>query len=128
MGTDTYFHGHYLCGDIYSIYMPRIARVVTAEHPQHITQTRYYRQKIFAFDNDRRKYLLLLKEESKRHHLIILAYCLMSNHLHFIAVPERENYNTQVQKYFAESIKTTPCEKTSFLIILSKNKKTGRNL
>jgi len=71
--------------------MPRIARVVAAGHPHHITQRGNYRQKIFADDTDRRKYLLLLKEESKRYHLIILAYCLMPNHVHFIAVPQRED-------------------------------------
>ena len=90
--------------------MPIIARIVAAGHPYHITQRRNYRQKIFAFDTDRRKYLSLRKEESKRYHLIILAYCLMSNHLHFIAVPEREDCNTQVQKYISESIKMTPWE------------------
>ena len=70
--------------------MPRIARVVAAGYPHHITQRGNYRQKIFADDTDRRKYLSLLKEESKRYHLIILAYCLLSNHAHFIVVPQRE--------------------------------------
>jgi len=52
--------------------MPRIARVVAAGYPHHITQRGNYRQKIFADDTDQRKYLSLLKEESKRYHLIIL--------------------------------------------------------
>ena len=108
--------------------MPRIARIVAAGYPHHITQRGNYRQKIFADDTDRRKYLSLLKEENKRYHLIILAYCLMSNHLHFIAVPEREDCNTQVQKYITESIDTTHWEQTNFLIILSKNQKAGRSL
>ena len=44
--------------------MPRIAQVVTAGYPRRITQRGNYRQKIFADDTDRRKYLSLLKEES----------------------------------------------------------------
>ena len=79
--------------------MPRIARVVAAGYPHHITQRGNYRQKIFADDTDRRKYLSLLKEESKRYHLIILAYCLMSNHLHFMVLPQREDSLGKVFKY-----------------------------
>jgi putative transposase len=52
--------------------MPRIARIVAAGYPHHITQRGNYRQKIFADDTDQRKYLSLLKEENKRYHLIIL--------------------------------------------------------
>jgi len=67
--------------------------------PHHITQRGNYRQKIFADDTDRRKYLSLLKEESKRYHLIILAYYLMSNHVHFMAIPQREDSMGEVFKY-----------------------------
>ncbi|MCJ7656908.1 MAG: transposase [Candidatus Atribacteria bacterium] len=58
-----------------------------------------YQQKIFADDTDRRKYLSLLKEESKRYHLIILAYCLMSNHVHFMVILQREDSMRKVFKY-----------------------------
>ena len=83
----------------YNLYMPRVARVVAAGYPHHITQRGNYRQKIFADDTDRRKYLSLLKEESKRYHLIILAYCLMSNHVHFMVIPQREDSMGKVFKY-----------------------------
>jgi len=79
--------------------MPRIARVVAAGHPHHITQRGNYQQKIFADDTDRRKYLSLLQEESKRYHLTILAYCLMSNHVHFMAIPQEEDSLGKVFKY-----------------------------
>jgi len=79
--------------------MPRIARVVAAGHPHHITQRGNYQQKIFADDTDRRKYLSLLQEESKRYHLSILAYCLMSNHVHFMAIPQEEDSLGKVFKY-----------------------------
>jgi len=83
----------------YNLYMPRIARIVAAGYPHHITQRGNYRQKIFADDTDRRKYLSLLKEESKRYHLDILAYCLMSNHVHFMVLPQREDSMGKVFKY-----------------------------
>ena len=79
--------------------MPRIARIVAAGYPHHITQRGNYQQKIFADDTDRKKYLSLLKEESKRYHLIILAYCLMSNHVHFMAIPQNEDSLGKVFKY-----------------------------
>jgi len=79
--------------------MPRIARIVAAGYPHHISQRGNYQQKIFTFDTDRIKYLSLLKEESSRYHLIILAYCLMSNHVHFIVVPQSEDSLGKVFKY-----------------------------
>jgi putative transposase len=79
--------------------MPKIARVVAAGYPHHITQRGNDRQKIFVFDTNRRKYLSLLKEESKCYHLIILAYCLMSNHLHFMVISQREYPIGKVFKY-----------------------------
>ena len=79
--------------------MPRIGRVVAVEYPHHITQRGNYRQKIFSNDTDRRKYLSLLKDESKRYGLVILAYCLMPNHVHFIVVPEKKDSLGKVFKY-----------------------------
>jgi len=91
---------------MYNLYMPRIARVVAAEYPHHITQRENYWQKIFAFGTDRRKYLPLLKEESKRYHLIILAYCLLSNHAYFIVVPQREGSIMILWKDLKDSLET----------------------
>jgi putative transposase len=74
--------------------MPRIARVVAAGYPHRITQRGNYQQKIFTDDIDRIKYLSLLKEESSR-----LAYCLMSNHVHFMAIPQSEDSMGKVFKH-----------------------------
>lgn len=79
--------------------MPRIARVVATGYPHHITQRGNYRQKIFTDDADREKYLTFIGVESKRHGLKILAYCLMSNHIHFIAVPNTADSMGKVFKY-----------------------------
>jgi putative transposase len=73
--------------------------VVAAGYPHHITQRGNYRQKIFSGDADHTRYLSILKDEAIRYHLIILAYCLMPNHLHVVAVPEREDSMWKVFKY-----------------------------
>ena len=79
--------------------MPRIARVVSQGYPHHITQRGNYRQKIFSVDTDYAKYLSFVESESKRYGLKILAYCLMPNHVHFIAVPQSEDSMGKVFKY-----------------------------
>lgn len=79
--------------------MPRIARIVASGYPHHITQRGNYRQKIFSSDGDRGKYMTLIANESKRYRLKVLAYCLMPNHVHFIAVPENDDSLSNVFKY-----------------------------
>ena len=84
--------------------MPRIARVVAVGIPHHITQRGNYRQDVFLDDSDRRKYLLWIQEYSQKYHLNILAYCLMRNHVHFIAIPQKEDslartFNTAHMRY-----------------------------
>lgn len=46
---------------------------------------------VFDSDEDRRAYLGFLSEEANRVGLDILAWCLMSNHVHFVAVPLTES-------------------------------------
>lgn len=67
--------------------MPRIARIVAAGLPHHITQRGNYRQKVFTTDKDRQTYLSLISEYSEKYKVSIVAYCLMDNHVHFIAIP-----------------------------------------
>ena len=68
--------------------MGRIARVVIAEYPYHITQRGNYKQKVFSNQEDYKIYLGWIAEYSEKNKLSILAYCLMPNHVHFIAIPE----------------------------------------
>lgn len=67
--------------------MPRISRAVAVGYPHHITQRGNYRQAVFNSDEDFNKYLQLLRKYSDKYSLKIWAYCLMSNHVHFVAVP-----------------------------------------
>ncbi len=69
--------------------MPRIARVVIPGIPHHVTQRGNRREDVFSEDNDRQRYLRLLLEYSAKHGLKTLAYCLMTNHIHLVCIPER---------------------------------------
>jgi putative transposase len=69
--------------------MPRIARVAVPEVPYHITQRGYGRRTVFYNDADRLTYLRLLASAAEEHCMKIQAYCLMSNHVHLVAVPQR---------------------------------------
>jgi putative transposase len=71
--------------------MPRIARITIPGVAHHVTQRGNNRQRVFRDDTDRRWYLQLLAEETQDHGLTVLAYCLMDNHVHLVAVPERED-------------------------------------
>ncbi len=65
-------------------------RVVAVDVPHHITQRGNARQHIFVNDAIRHAYLRLLRQHARVNHLRILAYCLMTNHVHIVAVPEHD--------------------------------------
>ena len=70
--------------------MPRIARVCAEGYPHHITQRGNNREKVFFDDEDKRFYLDVLQRYKDKYKVKILAYCLMGNHIHILAVPEKE--------------------------------------
>ena len=70
--------------------MPRIARVVVPRTPHHVTQRGVRRMPVFFSDDDRQAYIDFLAEQSRRFGVRYLAWCLMTNHIHLIAVPETE--------------------------------------
>lgn len=70
--------------------MPRQARTIFANVPHHITQRSNRREDVFYTDEDRETYLSWLKEYCLQHKVEILAYCLMTNHIHLVAVPKTE--------------------------------------
>jgi len=71
--------------------MPRRARVVAAGVPHHITHRGNNRQDVFLSDEDRRRYQDLLIEQLEPCAVSVLGWCWMSNHVHLIAVPRRED-------------------------------------
>jgi len=84
--------------------MPRHSRIVIPDIPHHVTQRGNYRQPIFDSDSDYEKYSSWFNEYAVRYRLEVLAYCLMSNHVHFIVVPSKEEtlarvFNTVHMRY-----------------------------
>lgn len=71
--------------------MARLARPVAVGFPHHITHRGNRRCDIFLGDEDRRIYIGFLSECAAKAHLEIWGYCLMSNHVHLLAVPRRED-------------------------------------
>lgn len=69
--------------------MSRMPRNVFLGMPHHVTQRGNNKQDVFLCDEDRINYLLWLNYYRKKYQLDIWAYCLMSNHLHLIAVPHK---------------------------------------
>jgi len=70
--------------------MARTARAVAIDTPHHVTQRGNGRQDVFFTDRDREVYLDAFFDYAARYSLRVWGYCLMSNHVHFVAVPECE--------------------------------------
>jgi len=71
--------------------MARIARVVVPGIPHHITQRGNRRMQTFFNNHDYQAYVRLMAEWCREFQVKVWAYCLMPNHVHMIAVPERED-------------------------------------
>ena len=71
--------------------MARMGRIVAPLMPHHVVQRGNRRQEVFFGEEDRTVYLRILQEQSQKNQVKIWAYCLMSNHVHLIAVPEGES-------------------------------------
>lgn len=67
--------------------MPRRARIVFAGIPHHITQRGNRKENVFFGNQDRKLYLRWLSEYCYRHEMEVLAYCLMTNHVHLVMIP-----------------------------------------
>ena len=68
--------------------MPRFPRAIAVGFPHHITQRGTDRECVFFTKSDREVYLDLLRSSARQAGLRILAYCLMPNHVHLVAVPD----------------------------------------
>ena len=69
----------------------RLARLVIAGLPHHITQRGNRRQQTFFNDGDYAAYLELMADWCREEGVAIWSYCLMMpNHVHLIAVPAVE--------------------------------------
>ena len=71
--------------------MPRGRRIIFPGVPHHVTQRGNRREQVFFCDADRTAYLAWLHEYTRDHGVAVLAYCLMPNHVHLVAVPSDED-------------------------------------
>jgi putative transposase len=78
--------------------MGRFTRVVAVEVPHHVTQRGNGRRFILDCDADRAVYLNLLRENIALYEVAPIGYCLMSNHVHLIAVPRKADGLAQALK------------------------------
>lgn len=78
--------------------MPRMARVVCPEFPHHITQRGVRRFNVFLDEDDHDRYLELLGHYAPKFGLGINAYCVMTNHVHIVGVPQHEDSIARVLK------------------------------
>jgi REP element-mobilizing transposase RayT len=81
--------------------MGRFNRVVAIDIPHHVTQRGNGRRFVLEADADRTVYLKLLRENISLYGVALVGYCLMSNHIHLIAVPHEADG-------LAQALKQTP--------------------
>ena len=68
--------------------MPRRARMYLPGYPYHIVQRGNNREACFVEPENYQYYLELWKENARRYGVAVHAYCLMTNHIHFLVTPE----------------------------------------
>jgi putative transposase len=71
--------------------MGRARRHVEIGVPHHVAHRGNHKERLFEEDTDRRYYLALLHRFSRLTATRIAGFCLMSNHIHAIAVPDAKN-------------------------------------
>lgn len=71
--------------------MPRLSRRVFPGLPHHVVQRGNRREDVFFSDADRLAYLDGLAEYCAAGGVQIVAYCLMTNHVHLVVVPRTES-------------------------------------
>ena len=88
--------------------MPRIRRIIVPGSPHHVTQRGSRRQQVFFHATDRALYLSLLKSCAIKFKVVVIAYCLMSNHVHLLMAPnDKEGLRWTLQlthKQYADAV------------------------
>lgn len=71
--------------------MARLPRFVLVGHPQHVIIRGNNRTPVFAAEEDYQFFLDKLADAAKKHQCDIHAYVLMTNHIHLLATPHKED-------------------------------------
>ena len=69
--------------------MARNPRITLPGYAYHVTQRGSNKQPVFRTTADRHVYLNLMEELIPEAGIRLLSYCLMTNHVHFVVVPDR---------------------------------------
>ena len=77
--------------------MPRGARLKSSLGIYHIMIRGINKNNIFFDDMDRKTFMKYLLEFKKKYDIRILAYCLMSNHVHILVKDEHDNVSKAMQ-------------------------------
>lgn len=68
-----------------------LSRAVVCGIPHQVTQRGNHREPVFFGDEDRRIYLTALRDYLPRYGARLIDSCLVSNHVHFIVLPDRSD-------------------------------------
>lgn len=71
--------------------MARMKRLIVPGYPHHVVQRGVRSLDIFFEHDDRVEYLHLLRKQGDRFGVKFISYCLMTSHVHLLAVPLSEN-------------------------------------
>jgi len=82
--------------------MPRRSRLSLAGIPWHIIQRGNNRSACFFAEEDYRLYLQFLQELARRFGCAVHAYVLMTNHVHLLLTPLRENSAALLMKHLGQ--------------------------
>jgi putative transposase len=82
--------------------MPRHARLAVAGIPWHIIQRGNNRTACFYCADDYHRYLQDLAGQATKFGCHIHAYCLMTNHVHLLITPERQNSAGLMMKHLGQ--------------------------
>ena len=78
--------------------MPRRARMYVAGLPYHIVQRGNNREVCFIEPANYQFYLELWRQVVRRYVVAVHAYCLMTNHVHFLVTPQRDSSISDTMK------------------------------
>jgi putative transposase len=84
------------------------SRLTVPHYPHHVCERGVRKEPIFHDDSDYLVYIRILKNGCTKHRVEVCAYCLMTNHVHLVVVPEQEesiskalhNAHSQYSTYF----------------------------
>jgi len=71
--------------------MSRRARMYLPGYPYHIVQRGNNREACYIEPENYQYYLEFWKDSARRYGVAVHAYCLMTNHIHFLVTPENED-------------------------------------